>query len=197
LPKYALYWSIADSSSLGEIKLTHAIFSTRHSLHRYRLHRLELNALADPEQRYRRLVELNVIEQCLNLFKTGVVQKRRVDTYKEGGEYTTPQIHACVFDPNTGDMKRLQVSNKISPRHSQGGVLPVLLKTERQTPVPGYVFSPNFLLFHHYLQINSKEFIEEYHDIYDLVTLGDENVIRDSPHFPEESFSEGEDKPFG
>jgi hypothetical protein len=130
-------------------------------------------------------VELNVIEQCLNLFKTGVVQKRRVDTYKEGGEYTTPQIHACVFDPNTGDMKRLQVSNRMSSRHSQGGVLPVLLKPERQTPVPGYVFSPNFLLFHHCLQINSKEFIEEYHDIYDLVALGDENVIRDSPHFPE------------
>jgi hypothetical protein len=34
--------------------------------------------------------------------------------------------------------------------------------------------------------MNSKEFLEEYHDIYDLVTLGDENVIRDTPHFPEE-----------
>jgi hypothetical protein len=105
-------------------------------LHSYRLHRLELNALTDPEQRYRRLVELNVIEQCLNLFKTGVVQKKRVDTYNEGGEYTTPQIHACVFDPNTGDMKKLQVSNKMSPMHCQGRLLPLLLKTEHQPPVP-------------------------------------------------------------
>jgi carbonic anhydrase len=86
-----------------------------------------LNAITDSEQRYRRLVELNVIEQCLNLFKTGVIQKRRVDTYKEEGEYTTPQIHACVFDPNTGDMKRLMVSNKMSPSHSQQGTLSVLL----------------------------------------------------------------------
>jgi hypothetical protein len=67
--------------------------------------------------------------------------------------------------------------------------MPVLLKTEHQSPVPDYVFSPNYHLFHHYLQINSKEFIEEYHDIYDLVTLGDENVIRDSPHFPEEEIA--------
>jgi carbonic anhydrase len=78
----------------------------------------------DPEQRYRRLVELNVIEQCLNLFKTGVVQKHRVDTYKEG-EYTTPQIHACVFDPKTGDMKRLMVSNSMYSRRSEGVTLSV------------------------------------------------------------------------
>ena len=74
--------------------------------------------MTDPEQRYRRLVELNVIEQCLNLFKTGAVQRRRVTTYKEGGEYTTPQIHACVFDPNTGDLKRLMVSNSVRLRFS-------------------------------------------------------------------------------
>ena len=29
-----------------------------------------------------RLVELNVMEQVVNLFKTGVVQRRRRDTYK-------------------------------------------------------------------------------------------------------------------
>jgi carbonic anhydrase len=95
----------------NETHTRHLLHSTRNALHRYRLYRLELNAITDPEQRYHRLVELNVIEQCLNLFKTGVVQKRRVDTYKEGGEYTTPQIHACVFDPKTGDMKKLPVRN--------------------------------------------------------------------------------------
>jgi carbonic anhydrase len=95
-----------------------------HSLHRYRLHRLELNAIEDPEQRHCRLVELNVIEQCTNLFKTGAVQRRRLDTYKEGEEYTSPQIHACVFDPKIGDLKRLVVSNKkciLCTRQSQGG----------------------------------------------------------------------------
>jgi len=73
----------------------------------YRLHRHELDAIKDPEQRHRRLVELNVIEQCINLFKTGVVQRMRVQTYKENQAYTTPRIHACAFDPNTGELNPL------------------------------------------------------------------------------------------
>jgi hypothetical protein len=104
-----------------ETHTRYLLHCARHSLHRYRLHRLELNAITDPEQRYRRLVELNVIEQCLNLFKTGLVQKRRVATYKEGGEYTKPQVHACVFDPNTGDMKRLMVSNSMPQGSAREG----------------------------------------------------------------------------
>jgi hypothetical protein len=28
------------------------------------------------------------------------------------------------------------------------------------------------------------EFYDDLHDIYDLVTLGDENVVKDKPHFP-------------
>ena len=77
----------------------------------YRLHKTELDAIADPELRHRRLVELNTIEQCLNLFKTGVVQRARVESFKkEGNEYTTPRIHACVFDPKTGDLTKLPVS---------------------------------------------------------------------------------------
>lgn len=76
----------------------------------YRLHKDELDGISDPEARHRRLVELNVIEQCLNLFKTGVVQRRRVQTFKEGNEYTTPRIHACVFDPKTGDLTKLPVN---------------------------------------------------------------------------------------
>lgn len=77
--------------------------------HSYRLHMDELDGIPDPEERHRRLVELNVIEQCINLFKTGKVQRRRVKTYMEGRTYATPRIHACVFDPRTGDLRRLQV----------------------------------------------------------------------------------------
>lgn len=73
----------------------------------YRIHRDELDIIDEPEQRHRRLVELNVVEQCINLFKTGVVQRRRVATFKEGQPYPTPRIHACVFDPSTGGLKRL------------------------------------------------------------------------------------------
>lgn len=79
----------------------------------YRLHRDELNAIEDSEQRHRRLVELNVIEQCINLFKTGVVQLRRIETFNDKTTpFTTPRIHACVFDPKTGQLRQLKVDFK-------------------------------------------------------------------------------------
>jgi carbonic anhydrase len=77
----------------------------------YRLHHEELDAIKDPEQRHKRLVELNVVEQCLNLFKTGAVQKKRVETFKnEDLEYSYPRIHACVFDPKDGILRQLDVN---------------------------------------------------------------------------------------
>ena len=72
----------------------------------YRLHRTELNAIEDPEARHRRFVDLNVIEQCVNIFRAGVIQQRRKETYL-AGEDTLPKVHAMVFDPKTGDLKRI------------------------------------------------------------------------------------------
>lgn len=37
----------------------------------YRLHRDYLDSIDDDDERLNKLVELNVIEQCLNLYKTG------------------------------------------------------------------------------------------------------------------------------
>ena len=48
-----------------------------------RTHKDELDALPDAASVERRLIELNVIEQCLNLLKTGVVQRRRVASNNE------------------------------------------------------------------------------------------------------------------
>lgn len=81
----------------------------------YRLHRSELNVISDPIARQRRLVEVNVIEQCLNIFKTAVVQRKRVETYelKQGGDkkirFTEPRIHGFVYEPTSGDLKKLEV----------------------------------------------------------------------------------------
>lgn len=75
----------------------------------YRVHRVELDRIKDPEERHRRLVELNVVEQCVNLYKTGVVQRRRLETKKEGREYPVPQIHGVVYDPKVGLLKRVNV----------------------------------------------------------------------------------------
>lgn len=61
----------------------------------YRLHQSELDAIPDVEERYRRLVELNVEEQCINVTKTAAVQKRYL---AEG----YPLVHGWVFDIRSG-----------------------------------------------------------------------------------------------
>jgi len=45
----------------------------------YRLHKDHLNQIEDEEERHLQLVELNVIEQGLNVFKTGPVQRKRLE----------------------------------------------------------------------------------------------------------------------
>jgi len=67
----------------------------------YRLHREELNGIADENARYNRLVELNVQEQCINLIKTAAVQQ----AYKERGL----TVHGWVFDVHTGKLLDLQI----------------------------------------------------------------------------------------
>jgi hypothetical protein len=41
-------------------------------------------------------------------------------------------------------------------------------------------------LFHHYPKIKSKEFDDDLHDIYDLVTNDDEDLLESKPHFPQD-----------
>jgi carbonic anhydrase len=67
----------------------------------YRLHRDELNAIEDMEQRYDRLVELNVQEQCVNLLKTAAIQ----EAYKQRGLI----VHGWVFDIRTGKLIDLKI----------------------------------------------------------------------------------------
>lgn len=68
----------------------------------YRLHREELDAIEDQQQRYDRLVELNVQEQCINVIKIAGVQKRYL---KEN----YPVVHGWVFDIRTGRLKDLEI----------------------------------------------------------------------------------------
>jgi carbonic anhydrase len=70
----------------------------------YRLHKNELNSIADPDARYNRLVELNVLEQCKNILKYAAVQ----EAYLDGG---FPIIHGWVFDLHSGKIKDLNVDH--------------------------------------------------------------------------------------
>jgi carbonic anhydrase len=67
----------------------------------YRIHRNELDAIADEELKYKRLVELNVQEQCINVLKTADVQK----AYKE----RTLTVNGWVFDIKSGQLIDLKI----------------------------------------------------------------------------------------
>ncbi len=68
----------------------------------YRLHKDELNAISDEHDRYNRLVELNVQEQCVNVIKLASVQQQ----YNKNGY---PIVHGWVFDLKTGLIKDLNL----------------------------------------------------------------------------------------
>lgn len=70
----------------------------------YRLHKDELNSIADQEKRYERLIEINVEEQCVNILKTAAVQK----AVKERGI----EVHGWVFDIHTGKLIDLKIDFK-------------------------------------------------------------------------------------
>lgn len=69
----------------------------------YRLHKEELKAIEDEGARYGRLVELSVVEQCINVVKTAAVQQ----CYLRSGY---PVVHGWVFDLPTGMIKDLQIN---------------------------------------------------------------------------------------
>jgi len=68
----------------------------------YRLHKEELNSITSEGERYNRLVELNVQEQCINVIKLASVQQQYV---KNG----YPRVHGWVFDLKTGLLKDLNL----------------------------------------------------------------------------------------
>lgn len=78
----------------------------------------ELSSITDVVARRRRLVEISTIEQCLNIFKTGVVQRRRIASKQESLEegspvtFSEPAVHAMVYDPANGELKKLPVDFK-------------------------------------------------------------------------------------
>lgn len=67
----------------------------------YRLHKDLLDQIQDEEERYKKLVELNVQEQCINVIKTAEVQK----AYKE----RNITVHGWVFDIHTGKLIDLKI----------------------------------------------------------------------------------------
>ncbi len=68
----------------------------------YRTHHTELDSIENEEEKYKRLVELNVQEQCINVIKTAAVQKaflkRKI------------AVHGWVFDIHSGKLIDLNIN---------------------------------------------------------------------------------------
>ncbi|MFI3302026.1 MAG: carbonic anhydrase [Rikenellaceae bacterium] len=71
----------------------------------YHTHRDELDSIEDIDERYDRLVELNVKEQCLNVMKIDHVQRSWVTKQ-------TPQVHGWIVDLRTGLLKDLELNTR-------------------------------------------------------------------------------------
>lgn len=69
----------------------------------YRLHRKTLDAIEDAKERSKKLVELNIQEQCFNVIKTAHVQK----SYLRKGY---PTVHGWVYDIETGILNDLNIN---------------------------------------------------------------------------------------
>lgn len=69
----------------------------------YRMNKVELNAITNEDERYARLVELNVEEQSINVMKLASVQKEYMHK-----KY--PIVHGWVFDLKTGLIKDLNLN---------------------------------------------------------------------------------------
>lgn len=67
----------------------------------YRLHADELDGIEREDDRYDRLIELNVQEQCINLIKTAIVQKASAERGLK--------VHGWVFDVHTGRLIDLKI----------------------------------------------------------------------------------------
>jgi carbonic anhydrase len=67
----------------------------------YRLHQKELNSISDEEQKYKRLVELNVQEQCVNIIKTADVQI--------ANRNRNLKVYGWVMDMETGKLIDLKI----------------------------------------------------------------------------------------
>lgn len=69
----------------------------------YRLHQEELDAIENQNERYKRFVEINTYEQCLNVIKTAEVQK---SYYKKG----YPIVVGWIYDLENGMLKDLEIN---------------------------------------------------------------------------------------
>ena len=74
----------------------------------------ELSKFIDEDERLDRLVELNVKEQCLNLFRNPIVQ------HKQASDNGYPRIHGMIYDIRDGLLCELKVDFETELQKNKG-----------------------------------------------------------------------------
>ncbi|KAH9256317.1 hypothetical protein BASA81_005538 [Batrachochytrium salamandrivorans] len=87
----------------------------RHIRDVYRQHIHEIDAYENPNDRLNSLIQLHVIEQCVNVYKMGPVQRARRNS-RVNGSVMYPQIHGLMYDPSTGLLDQLDVGIRAKAR---------------------------------------------------------------------------------
>jgi carbonic anhydrase len=67
----------------------------------YRIHRKTLDIITNEEEKYKKLVELNVQEQCINVIKTAEVQKANKER--------DLKVYGWIFDIHSGKLIDLNI----------------------------------------------------------------------------------------
>lgn len=67
----------------------------------YRIHQKTLDAINNEEEKYKKLVELNVQEQCINVIKTAEVQRAYIKR--------NLKVHGWIFDIHSGKLIDLNI----------------------------------------------------------------------------------------
>jgi carbonic anhydrase len=80
----------------------------RHVRDVYRTHIREIDALENETDRLNLLINKHVVEQCVNVYKMGFVQRARRNSMAATG-VRSPQIHGLVYDPSSGMLEQLDV----------------------------------------------------------------------------------------
>lgn len=76
----------------------------------WKLHKEEIDSIEDQGERLDRLIECNVVEQCIHLYKYPAIQQLRKQSLKENpGALATPLIHGLVYNPEDGLLKKLDL----------------------------------------------------------------------------------------
>jgi carbonic anhydrase len=91
----------------------------RHISDVYRLHKKEIDSITDIVQKQRRMVELNIEEQVLDLMKTSIIQNAWTK-----GKFL--QVHGLVYDVANGLLKDLKLN--FDDDRSEGILIPDFTK---------------------------------------------------------------------